>query len=84
MRRPPHTTRFRCAAPAERRQLDDSLLKRDENLRLSDECMSGEGVIMSLPINESTLKKIFAVLIEIMVQADQKGPTEAATLAGTH
>ena len=41
--------------------------------------MSGEGVSVSLPINESTPKKSLAVLIEIMVQADQKGPAEAGT-----
>ncbi len=32
---------------------------------------------VSLPINESMLKKSLAVLIGIMVQADQRGPAEA-------
>ena len=44
---------------------------------MSDERVSGEGMSVSLPINESTPKKILAVLIEIMVQADQRGPVEA-------
>ncbi len=44
---------------------------------MSDERVNGEGVSVSLPINESTPKKSLAVLVEIMVQADQKGPAEA-------
>ncbi len=44
---------------------------------MSDERVSGEGVSVSLPINESTPKKSLAVLIEIMVQADLRGPAEA-------
>ena len=56
--------------------MDEGLLKRDENRRLSDERVSGEGMSVSLPINESTPKKSLAVLIEIMGQADRKGPAE--------
>ncbi len=83
MRRPPHTTRVRRAAPAEKRQLDEGLLKLDENERLSDECVSGEGVSVSLPINESTPKKILAVLIEAPIQADQMGPAANTRTRGS-
>ncbi len=54
-----------------------------QNRELSDEHVSGEGVHLSLPINESTLKKIFAVLIGIMMQADQRGPITGTRMRGS-
>ncbi len=45
--------------------------------------MSGEGVSVSLPINESTPKKILAVLIEATIQADQMGPAANTRMRGS-
>ena len=45
--------------------------------------MSGERVNLSLPINESTLKKILAVLIEATIQADQMGPAADTRTRGS-
>ncbi len=44
--------------------------------KLSDERVSSEGVNLSLPINESMPMNILAVLIEVTVQADQRGPAD--------
>ncbi len=83
MRLPPQTTRVRCAAPADRRQISRGLLWRDENRELSDERVRGEGVNLSLPINKSTPKKSFAVLIGVMIQADQRGPSTSTGTRGS-